>query len=701
MAIVRLALSVPLIVGALPACAIARPAPPPQAVAMAATASPARAPRAEPALLSRSVLFAPPDHADVKISPDGQRIGWLGPLPGGLNLWVGPADDVGKAQPVTQETTGSVRSWWWTFGSDRIVFARERADDESGHLYVVDVAKKETRDLTPIDGVRAELLGLSPKRPKEALVGVNDRDKKFQDVYLVDIATGARKLVQQNDGGYDGWLADDDLRVRYGERQNSDASTDILRPARGKEPSSPLLHVPVEDSLSVEAVAFDKSGDALYLRDSRGRDTSALVALDTKSGKTTVVVQDPRADAGQVLLHPGAKTVEAVSFDYDKRIWNVVDSSVEGDLYYLQTFGDGTPLVTSRSLDEQRWIVGYAYPDGPTAYYRYDRDPDIPGNPGKATFLFRSQDALEHAKLSAMKPVVVKARDGLDLVSYLTLPYAEDPRDEGRPKAPLPLVILVHDGPWSRVTGEYSPEHQWLASRGYAVLSVNYRGSTGFGKKFVEAANLQWGTRMQEDLIDVAKWAIDEKIANPAKVAIVGVGYGGYATLVGMTAGAQLFACGVDVGGPSNLLAFMQNIPPSGQSHVEGLARRVGDWRTDEGKRLLADRSPMTHVGAIKNPLLIEQGKTDPRVTETDTAQFVEALRAARVPVTYALYPDEGHTLKRTPNRMSFGVLTEIFLAQCLGGPYEPIGGDLAGSTLTVPVGAQYIHGLREAMGIP
>jgi dipeptidyl aminopeptidase/acylaminoacyl peptidase len=635
----------------------------------------------------------------VKISPDGRSIGWLAPLQGALNLWVGPADDVAKAQPVTQETASGVRSWRWTFGSDRVVFARERDEDESGHLYVVDVAKKETRDLTPVDGVRAELLGLSPKRPKEALVGLNDRDKKFQDVYLVDIATGARKLVQQNDGGYDGWLSDDDLRVRYGARQNADASVDILRPGRSKEAASPLLHVPVEDSLAIEGIAFDKSGDTLYIKDSRGRDTRALIALETKTGKTTLVAQDPRADVGQVLLHPTAKTVEAVSFDYDKRTWNVVDSSVEGDLYYLQTFGDGPPLVTSRSLDEQKWIVAYAYADGPTVYYRYDRDPDIPGNPGKATFLFRSQDALEHAKLSAMKPVVIKARDGLDLVSYLTLPYAEDPRDEGRPKAPLPLVLLVHDGPWSRATGDYSPEHQWLVSRGYAVLSVNYRGSMGFGKKFVEAANLQWGTRMQEDLIDVARWAIDQKIADPAKVAIMGVGYGGYATLVGMTGGAQLFACGVDMGGPSNLLTFMQSIPPSQQTHAEGLARRVGDWRTDDGKRLLADRSPTTHVASIKNPLLIEQGKTDPRVPEAETAQFVEALRAARVPVTYALYPDEGRRLTRTPNRMSFGVLAEIFLAQCLGGSYQPIGDDLAGSTLAVPVGAQYIHGLHEAMG--
>jgi dipeptidyl aminopeptidase/acylaminoacyl peptidase len=687
------------IAGALSDCAIGRRAPPPPPpTATTPAPSPVLAPRADPSLLARGVLFARPDHADVKISPDGQHIGWLAPVSGVLNLFVAPANDVAKAQAVTQETSWDVRAWWWAFGGDRVLFARDREGDENAHVCVVDLGKKETKDLTPFEGVHAELVRLSPRRPREALIGMNDRDKKFEDVYLVDLTTGTRKLAQRNDGGYGGWLADDDLRVRYGQRQNSDASLDILKPAQAKELAASLLHVPVEDSLAVRGVDFDKSGSILYLEDSRGRDTSALVALDTKSGKTTVVAQDPRADIGQLLVHPTAKTVEAVSFDYDKRTWSVVDASVEADFFYLQTFGgDATLLVTSRSLDEQKWIVGYAYSDGPTLYYRYDRDPEAPGNPGKATFLFRSQDALEHAKLSAMKPIVIKARDGLDLVSQLTLPYDQDPRDEGRPKQPLPMVLLVHDGPWSRAGGEYSPEHQWLASRGYAVLGVNYRGSTGFGKRLAEAANLQWGARMQDDLVDAANWAIDQKIADPAKIAIMGAGYGGYATLVGMTAGAKLFACGVDLGGPPNLLPFMQSLPQHEQTHIEAIARRVGDWRTDDGKKLLADRSPATHVAAIKNPVLIEQGKKDPRATEAEAALFVDALRAARVPVTYAVYPDEGRRLARAGNRTSFAALAEIFLAQCLGGPYQPIGDDLGVTSLTVPVGGQLIYGLQAA----
>jgi dipeptidyl aminopeptidase/acylaminoacyl peptidase len=400
-----------------------------------------------------------------------------------------------------------------------------------------------------------------------------------------------------------------------------------------------------------------------------------------------------------VLLHPTNKTVEAVSFDYERPTWMVIDASVEGDFYYLETFGDGTLLVTSRSLDEQRWLVAYAHSDGPTRYYRYDRNPDIPGNTGKATFLFSSKDELEHAKLSATGTVIIKTRDGLDLVSYLTLPYDQDPRGEGRPKEPLPTVLLVHDGPWARAAREGNPEHQWLASRGYAVLSINYRGSTGFGKQVVNAGNLEWGGKMHDDLLDAVKWAVDQKIADPTKVAIMGAGYGGYATLVGMTVSPYTFACGVDSGGPSNLLAFVQTVPPYWQPQIGELARRVGDWRTDDGKKLLTDRSPVTRIDAIRRPLLIGQGKNDPYVGEGQTLELVAAIRSTRVPVTYVVYPDEGKGFARPPNRTSFSAVAEVFLAQCLGGPYQPIGDDFAGSTISVTSGAQYISGLRGAMG--
>jgi dipeptidyl aminopeptidase/acylaminoacyl peptidase len=374
----------------------------------------------------------------------------------------------------------------------------------------------------------------------------------------------------------------------------------------------------------------------------------------------------------------------------------VVDASVEGDFFYLQNFGDGRLFVTSRSLDEQHWLVGYSYTDGPTLYYRYDRDPDVPGTPGKATFLFRSNDGLEHAKLSATKPVLIKARDGTDLVGYLTIPYDTDPRDEGHPKVPLPTVLLVHDGPWDRESGESSPVRQWLADRGYAVLGVNYRGSRGFGKAVLNAGNLEWGGKMQDDLAAAAKWAVDLKIADRERIAILGEGYGGYAALVGMA--TSPFACGVDVGGPSNLILFAVSAPPFAEPQGEELARRVGDWRTDEGKKLLEARSPASHAEKIYKPVLIEQGKLDPRVTEAETAALALAIKSHKVPVTYVVYADEGRGLSRAADRVSFGAVAESFLASCLGGPVEPIAGDLSDSTFTVPVGAEGVPGLRGAL---
>lgn len=685
------------VVASLPPASAAPPGP---AAAPSPPTWPYETPRADPALLQRKVLFGQADRSNVKISPDGKKIGWLGPVNGALNVWIAPADDVKKATVVTHSTSDAIRSWWWSFDSERVLYIDDKGGDDSARLYAIDLSKNASKDLTPIDGVHAELVGLSPKRPHEALVALNERDKKVRDVALVDLVTGVRKLAQLNDGGYTGWTSDDDLRVRFVQRRNADSSIDFLQPGSSKDPKqkwTPFQHVAVEDELMVQAIGFDKDGTSLYLKDSRNRDTSALfsidVAADAKSGSATLLAEDPRADVGQILVSPATKIIEAVSFDYDRPTWKIVDASVEGDFYYLQTFGDGSLVVTSRSLDEQHWLVAYTHSDGPTHYYRYDRDADIPGNPGKATFLFTGEDRLEKAKLSPTVPVVIKARDGLNLVSYLTIPSASDPRSEGRPTAPIPTVVLVHDGPWARASLEYSADHQLFASRGYAVLSVNYRGSVGFGQKFVNAGNLQWGAKMNDDVVDAVRWAISEKIADPSKVAIVGTGYGGYAVLSAMEATPDTFACGIDFGGPSSLASY---VTPD----VQPLAARVGDPRTEEGKKLLLDRSPLSHLEALKNPVLIGQGKDDPRVPEVQTAAFVEALRAKRTPVVYAVYGNEEADLGDLTNRKSFAALEDVFLAECLGGSFQPIGNDLMGSTLTVPTGAKHIVGLPEALGL-
>jgi dipeptidyl aminopeptidase/acylaminoacyl peptidase len=702
MGLVRaVALSTPPLLTLLLGCSGARPlaAPTPAPSASAAVAVALLAARADRTLLARKILFGNDDRSDVQISPDGQRIGWLAASQGNLNLYVSPADDLKKAHPVTQETALTIRSWRWTFDPNRIVFSRAKDGDDDLHVCVVDLVKNETKDLTAIDGARAELVGLSLKHPREALVSLKERDKPVQEVDWVDMVTGARKPVMQGDATVGRWLADDDLHVRYAVRQNADATVDLVEPVLGKDAAKwkVFQHVPMEDALT--SVDFDKTNSAVYLKDSRNRDTTALFALDIKTGKTTLVSQDAHADVGQVLLHPTTRAVEAVSFDYDHPAWRVVDASVELDFEYLETFGDGALVVTSRSLDDQSWLVGYAHSDGPTHFYRYDRDPARPGESGKATLLFGARDDLEIAKLSSMKPVIIKARDGLELVGYLTLPQEQDARAEDRPKVPLATVILVHDGPWSRASLEYSPEHQWLASRGYAVLSVNFRGSTGFGTKFANAGNLEWGGKMHDDLMDAVAWVVEQQIADPTRVALMGAGYGGYETLDSMAMNPDTFACGVDIGGPTNLVTFGQTAPVDSRPPLEELARRMGDWRTDDGKKLLSDRSPAMHAGGIKKPLLIAQGKDDPRVREADTAELVAALRLRTVPVTYVVYSDEARALARPANRASFHAVAEVFLSQCLGGPYQPfVGDDFAGSTISVPAGAEHVRGLRAAL---
>jgi len=329
--------------------------------------------------------------------------------------------------------------------------------------------------------------------------------------------------------------------------------------------------------------------------------------------------------------------------------------------------------------------------NGPVRYYHYNRDTQ------KAKFLFSVRRELERAPLVAMHPVVVRSRDGLELVSYLSLPKGADPDGNGRPKQPLPLVLWIHGGPWARDGWGLNPVHQWLANRGYAALSVNYRGSTGFGKAFINAANREWGRKMHEDVLDAVAWAVREGVADPKRIAITGGSYGGYETLVSMTMSPEVFACGVDLVGISNLVTWMQNVPEYWIPIMPLLKDRVGDVATDEGRAFLMERSPISYADKIVRPLLIGQGANDPRVPQQESDQLVKAMQDHQIPATYVLYSDEGHGFARPENSISFWAVMEAFLAQHLGGRYEPIGKDFEGSTIQVAAGAEGVPGLAEA----
>jgi dipeptidyl aminopeptidase/acylaminoacyl peptidase len=414
-----------------------------------------------------------------------------------------------------------------------------------------------------------------------------------------------------------------------------------------------------------------------------------------KTGESTAIAAHDKADVSGVMINPITREIEAVSFNYLKDEWEYLDSDIGAEFAAIrEKAGEGEIILASRSLDDQKWTVALAVDDGPVRYYLYDRKTDTP------TFLFTNRPSLEGLPLSSMHPVVIPARDGLEMVSYLTLPSWLDANEDMVPDSgAIPMVLFVHGGPWARDEWGFNPYHQWLANRGYAVLSVNYRGSTGFGKDFLNAANLQWGKKMHDDLLDAVDWAVENGIAKKDKVAIMGGSYGGYATLAGLTFTPDVFAAGVDIVGPSNLKTLLDTIPPYWGPMRQMFYTRMGDPNTPEGLALLEAASPLNHADKIRKPLLIGQGANDPRVKQSESDQIVDAMKKHNIPVTYVLFPDEGHGFARPENSQAFNAVAENFLAMHIGGRSQPItADDFDGSSIQVPEGATGVRGLADAL---
>lgn len=677
--------------------------------------------QADMPLIPRATLFGNPDRAAPQLSPDGKWISYLAAVDGVLNVWVAPSNNVESAKPVTKDSKRGIRQYFWAYDNSHLLYLQDVGGDENWKVYSVPVAGGDAKDLTPFDSIpgpdgkpvqvpgglgadgkpvmrtlrpAAQLEGVSDQFPSHVLVGINNRDPQLHDLYKVNIATGQMELVQKNEG-YAGYITDDSFAVRFAMKQNAEGGNDVLI-ADGQGGFTSWQKIGMEDSLTTAPRGFSKDRSVIFMSDSRGRNTGALTAVDIATGNTTTVAAHDKADVGGVMVHPTEKTIQAVAFNYAKTEWKILDTTIQTDLDYLKTVAPGEINISDRTQDDTKWLVSYMQDNGPIKTFIYTRDPAT--QKGQAEFLFTNRKSLEGLSLASMHPVIIKSRDGLDLVSYLTLPTGTDKATPGTPDAPLPMVLLVHGGPWARDQWGYNGYHQWLANRGYAVLSVNFRGSTGFGKDFVNAGNLEWAGKMHNDLIDAVDWAVNNKIASKDKVAIMGGSYGGYATLVGLTFTPETFACGVDIVGPSNIITLLNTIPPYWLPMVEQFSKRVGDHRTEEGRRFLADRSPITRVNQIKRPLLIGQGANDPRVKQSESDQIVRAMQTMKIPVTYVLFPDEGHGFARPVNNMAFNAIVEGFLSQHLGGRAEAISDDLRGSTVQVPAGADAIPGLKEAL---
>jgi dipeptidyl aminopeptidase/acylaminoacyl peptidase len=641
------------------------------------------------AVIPRSALFGNPEKTQARISPDGKFVSFIAPKDGVLNVWVGPRSDPSAAKPVTSDQKRGIRQHFWAFDNKHVLYIQDEGGDENWHLYATDVVAGSTKDLTPYKGIAAQVAGLSWKKPGSVAVGLNDRAAEWHDLWEVNLTTGKRVLIEQNSQEFAGYEVDLDLKPKLAIK-NLPEGGEIFRKAAGKWVS--LLKYGQEDSLTTNTVGIEGTGATALMQSSVGRDKSALVRVDIATGKTTVLGASEQADVETVWIDPRTRTPQAYTVNYLKPEITVLVPALKKDVDLLsKELGDGF-AVTNRSLDDTLWTVAADDALTPASSYLYDR------KAGKITKLFDQRPALAKAPLVPMQSLEIKARDGLTLVSYLSLPPGSDANGDGVPESPVPLVLNVHGGPWARDGYGFDNEHQWLANRGYAVLAVNFRGSTGFGKSFVNASNKEWGAKMHDDLLDAIDWAIKQKITTKEKVAIYGGSYGGYATLVGVTMTPDVFACGVDLVGPSNLDTLLATIPPYWKAFYEEFATRVGDPRTESGKKLLAERSPLTHANAITKPLLIAQGANDPRVKQAEADQIVKAMKDKNLPVTYVLYPEEGHGFARPTNRTSFYAIAEGFLAQCLGGRYEPVGNDFKGANMKVLEGAEHVPGLVEAL---
>jgi dipeptidyl aminopeptidase/acylaminoacyl peptidase len=643
-------------------------------------------------LIPRRKLFGNPDRTQARISPDGRWLSWLAPQDGVLNMWVAPVGDVGAARCLTSDRKSGIHRHFWPYDSRYLLYLQDRDGDENWNIHAVELASGATRNLTPLDGVHAMIHGASPDRPGTVAVGLNDRDARWHDIYDIDIATGERRLVLRNDEELVGFVLDRQLTVRLATRTLPGGDQLVLR--NDGTSFKELLRIPQEDSIGTSLFALNAAGDAIFALSSIGRNKAALLRIEWASGRQTVLAEHDNADISQVLIDPVTDEVEAAAATHQRLEWMPLPGAkaAGADLDFLAGRLNGEIQIASQSADNRRWLVQSSSAEDPGGYYLFDR------TARSVDELFTTRPELVDAPLQSMHPVILRSRDQLELVSYLTLP--ETGREGMRPPTPLPMVLLVHGGPWWRTVYDFNPVHQWLANRGYAVLDVNFRGSTGFGKAFVNAGDREWGGRMHDDLVDAVQWAIAEEIADPKRVAIMGQSYGGYATLVGLTFTPHLFCCGVERVGPSNLETMLATAPPHWAAFFEDECRRIGDPRTVEGRALLRGRSPLHRAGSISKPLLIGHGANDIRVKQAESEQIVAAMTDNRLPVTYLLYPDEGHGLERPQNRLSWYAIAETFLMSHLGGRSEPIGADLAGACLDVREGAAHVPGLAEAIDV-
>lgn len=607
--------------------------------------------RDEPKLIPTGVLFGNPTKTMPSISPDAKRLSYVAPYNGVLNVWmktIGETDD----RAITRDADRGIGKYFWAPDNEHIMYMQDMRGIDNWRLYGVDVNTGEVTDYTPFDSISVGVVSYSRRFPHEIIIQMNKENRNLADAYRLDIETGALTLVAKNPGGVYRWIVDTDLAVRGALTSGPEAGVDLIVRKDGTSPWVTVCSWSAEDRASSGALRFNLDGTGIYCFDARGFNTGRLVEIRLADGSARVIAEDPESEIVSAFFHVETYEMQAVAFEREHIVWTVLDNSLREDFDAVGNLDRGDFKFMNTDASDSTWVLRFDKDDGPVSYYLYDR------RTKQGTFLFDEIPDLRNYTLARMESISFKARDGLQIHGYITYPV-------GKRRTNLPLVLLVHSDPWGRDYWGFNPEAQWFANRGYLCLQVNYRGSRGYGKDFSNAGNKEWGGKIQDDLVDAAQWAVAQGVADPKRMAIFGSSFGGYATLVALTSTPDLFRCGVDLSGPSDLLGWLDARTSGYGGFKSFFYDRVGDPDTDAD--MLRSRSPLFAVDRIRAPLLIMQGGHDPFVPKADAERIVAALRANGVPCEYFFFPDEARGISKAQNRMKFGEAAEQFLAKYLG----------------------------------
>ena len=623
----------------------------------------------QPALIDREIIFGNPEYAGAQISPDGKYISFIKPYKDTMNVWVKGVDEpFAAARPMTADTARPVRQYFWSRDSKYILFVQDKGGDENFNVYAVNPADKPApgsdvptaRNITDAKGIRAIIQAVPKSDPDVIYVGMNDRDKAWHDLYKVKISTGERTLISENHDRYGGMIFDNNDKLRLAVRSTQAGDTEILRIEPDGKTTTKIYDCGVFETCS--PIAFNKDNKRVYLQTNKGDlDLIELQLLDVDTGKTEKVESDPlrKVDLDGVNFSDVTHEIVATTYEDDRVRIYWKDKSLQSDYDYIKKkLGDREIGFNSSTADESKFIVATFSDVDPGTVWLYDRKSK------NLSTLYQVREKLDRKALSPMKAISYKSSDGLEIPAYLTLPKGVEPKN-------LPIVAFPHGGPWGRDSWGYNSFAQFLANRGYAVLQPNFRASTGYGKKFLNAGNNQWGEKMQDDITWGVKYLIDQGIADPKRVGIMGGSYGGYATLAGVTFTPDTYSAAVAIVAPSNLKTLLESVPPYWESIRAVFYKRMGDPNTPEGLAQMKRQSPLFSADKIRTPLMVVQGANDPRVNKREADQIVVALRDRNYPVEYLVAPDEGHGFARPVNNMAMIAASEKFLAKHLGGRYQ------------------------------